>query len=212
MNINSVRLLAFLLFSATFVLPGASGSAHARPEMPLFQEEDGSWKEARPAARDRMQARNSPAARDRRSQPTRQMVSYKSTEKPGTIIIDTTERTLHLVLDNGKALRYMVGVGREGFAWSGTERISRKAEWPSWRPPEAMRKRQPYLPAFMPGGPNNPMGARAIYLGATLYRIHGTTESWSVGEAMSSGCIRMLNEDVLDLYERVNIGAKVIVS
>lgn len=143
---------------------------------------------------------------------TRQIVSFETREMPGTILIDTQERSLVLVLADGKAVRYAVGVGREGFEWTGTEKVSRKAEWPSWRPPAAMRKRQPYLPSFMPGGPNNPMGARAIYLGATLYRIHGTTEAESIGQAMSSGCIRMMNEDVIDLYQRVRIGAKVVVS
>jgi lipoprotein-anchoring transpeptidase ErfK/SrfK len=131
-------------------------------------------------------------------------------------MIDTNSRFLYLVTGNGKARRYGVGVGKEGFEWSGTERVSRKAEWPSWRPPAEMiareREKGRELPAFMEGGPANPLGARAIYLGDTLYRIHGTNQPWTIGQAVSSGCIRMRNEDVMDLYERVKNGAKVIVS
>jgi lipoprotein-anchoring transpeptidase ErfK/SrfK len=141
----------------------------------------------------------------------KRIVSYHSDEKPGTIIIDTSRRYLYYVLGGNEAVRYGIGVGREGFEWSGVERISRKAEWPSWTPPAEMRQRQPDLPVSMPGGPNNPLGARALYIGGTLYRIHGTNERWSIGRAMSSGCIRMLNEDVIDLYDRTRIGAKVIV-
>ena len=143
-------------------------------------------------------------------------VSYDTNQKPGTIIIDTSTRHLYLVTGEGKARRYGVGVGKQGFEWSGTERVSRKAEWPSWTPPKEMiereRKKGRELPAFMEGGPANPMGARAIYLGSTLYRIHGTNQPWTIGQAVSSGCIRMRNEDVMDLYERVRHGAKVIVS
>jgi lipoprotein-anchoring transpeptidase ErfK/SrfK len=144
----------------------------------------------------------------------RQIVSYETDHSPGTIVIDTAERFLYLVKEGGKALRYGVGVGREGFAWKGTERISRKARWPTWTPPASMIRREPQLARYaggMAGGPNNPLGARALYLGDTLYRIHGTNEPWTIGRAVSSGCFRMLNEDVIDLYERVEIGAKVIV-
>ena len=140
-----------------------------------------------------------------------QIVDVRTDHAPGTIIIDTTRKFLYLVQENGRAIRYGVGVGRPGFGWTGTHRITRKAEWPDWRPPAEMRARQPYLPAFVPGGLNNPMGARALYLGSTLYRIHGTTENSTIGQAMSSGCIRMRNEDVTDLYERVPVGATVIV-
>ncbi len=143
---------------------------------------------------------------------TAKTISYETDEDPGTIIIDTDAANLYLVLEDGKAIFYRIGVGREGFEFSGTHRVSRKAEWPSWTPPAAMRQRQPYLPRFVPGGEFNPLGARALYLGSTLYRIHGTTEPESIGYAVSSGCIRMLNEDVIDLYERVPVGAKVIVS
>ncbi|GGE35871.1 hypothetical protein GCM10007276_11640 [Agaricicola taiwanensis] len=136
-------------------------------------------------------------------------------QKPGTIVIDTSERFLYLVQPGGKALRYGVGVGREGFAWKGSASIGRKAEWPGWTPPPAMRKRQPGLPAHMPGGINNPLGARALYLHKggrdSLYRIHGTNEPHTIGRAMSSGCIRMVNEDVIDLYSRVGPGTRVVV-
>jgi len=139
------------------------------------------------------------------------IVEYKTKQKVGTIIIETSERRLYLVLKDGKALKYGVGVGREGFTWAGTNRISRKAEWPGWTPPAAMRKRVPGLPAYMPGGIDNPLGARALYVGSTLYRLHGTTEPWSIGQAVSSGCIRLTNDDVIDLYDRVKVGAKIIV-
>jgi lipoprotein-anchoring transpeptidase ErfK/SrfK len=142
----------------------------------------------------------------------RKEVDYSSGEKPGTIVIETRKRFLYLVLANGKALRYGIGVGRSGFAWKGAERISRKAEWPDWRPPAEMLERDPDLPDFMEGGPSNPLGARALYLGATEYRIHGTAQPWTIGQAVSSGCIRLTNEDVIDLYGRARIGAKVIVN
>ncbi len=143
-------------------------------------------------------------------------VNYETSHKPGTIIINTQTKHLYLVLDNGKARRYGVGVGKEGFEWSGAEKITRKAEWPSWRPPAEMiareKKKGRDLPTFMEGGPSNPMGARALYLGSTLYRIHGTNQPWTIGQAVSSGCIRMRNEDVMELYERARVGAKVIVT
>jgi lipoprotein-anchoring transpeptidase ErfK/SrfK len=141
----------------------------------------------------------------------RQEVAYSGRHKAGTIIIDTRERFLYLVGDGGTAMRYGVGVGRPGFEWSGTKRISRKAEWPDWRPPAEMRKRRPDLPVFMAGGPANPLGARAMYLGSSLYRIHGSNEPHTIGQAVSSGCIRMRNEDVVDLYERVKVGTPVVV-
>lgn len=153
------------------------------------------------------------AARGRRgSSIKREVVAYQGKYKPGTIVVETSERRLYLVLEDGKAMKYGIGVGRDGFRWSGTHRISRKAEWPGWTPPAAMRKRVPDLPAYMPGGPNNPLGARALYIGSTLYRIHGTSEPWTIGQAVSSGCIRLTNEDVTDLYERVRVGALVVVN
>jgi lipoprotein-anchoring transpeptidase ErfK/SrfK len=141
----------------------------------------------------------------------RQVVSYPSREAPGTIVIDTPNTYLYYVLGGGSALRYGIGVGREGFTWSGTERVSRTAEWPDWSPPPEMIGRQPYLPRFMAGGPGNPLGARALYLGNTAYRIHGTNDPTTIGHRVSSGCIRLTNEDVIDLYGRVRVGAKVIV-
>jgi lipoprotein-anchoring transpeptidase ErfK/SrfK len=141
----------------------------------------------------------------------RQVVSFPSAEKPGTIIVKTKERTLFLVLGEGRAMRYGIGVGREGFTWSGVHAVSNKREWPDWVPPPQMLKRQPYLPRHMKGGPENPLGARALYIGSTIYRIHGTNDAESIGGADSSGCIRLTNADVIDLYDRVKIGAKVVV-
>ena len=141
----------------------------------------------------------------------RQMVNYPTREAPGTIIVDTANTYLYYVLGGGKALRYGIGVGREGFTWSGVRSIDRKAEWPDWVPPPEMIQRQPYLPRFMAGGVGNPLGARAMYIGDTVYRIHGTNAPSTIGQNVSSGCIRMLNEDVADLYERVKIGTKVVV-
>jgi lipoprotein-anchoring transpeptidase ErfK/SrfK len=140
-----------------------------------------------------------------------QTVGYNGPEKPGTIIIDTPNRFLFLVQDDGRALRYGIGVGRPGFAWSGVKQVSAKREWPDWIPPDEMLARRPDLPHFMAGGAENPLGARAMYLGSSLYRIHGSNEPWSIGTAVSSGCIRMRNQDVIDLYERVKVGTKVIV-
>ena len=142
----------------------------------------------------------------------KEMVAYSTNLKPGTIVVETSERRLYLVLDDGKAMKYGIGVGRDGFRWSGQHKITRMAEWPGWTPPAQMRKRVPDLPAYMPGGPDNPLGARALYIGSTLYRIHGTSEPWTIGQAVSSGCIRLTNEDVTDLYDRVKVGALVVVN
>lgn len=141
----------------------------------------------------------------------RQVVLFRTSEPPGTVIIHTSERFLYLVQGNGRALRYGIGVGREGFQWSGQVTVTRKAEWPDWRPPPDMLKRQPYLPRFMAGGPGNPMGARALYLGSTVFRIHGTNQPETIGQAISSGCFRLANGDIIDLYERVPVGTRVIV-
>ena len=141
----------------------------------------------------------------------RTLVDYYTKEPAGTIIVDTPNTYLYLVLGQGKALRYGIGVGREGFTWCGAERISRKAEWPDWNPPEQMIERQPYLPRFMAGGDGNPLGARALYLGGTLYRIHGSNDPDSIGQAVSSGCFRLSNDDIKDLYDRVAVGTTVIV-
>jgi len=145
----------------------------------------------------------------------RKIVEYTENFSPGTIIIDTSEYRLYYVLDDNKAVKYGVGVGRDGFTWSGKHKLTRKAEWPSWTPPKAMIAREKkdgrVLPTFMSGGPENPLGARALYIGSTIYRIHGTNQPWSIGQSMSSGCIRLTNEDITDLYNRVNIGANIIV-
>ena len=141
----------------------------------------------------------------------RQVVAYQGTEQAGTIIIDTPRRFLFLVQENGHAVRYGIGVGRPGFTWAGVKEISSKREWPDWTPPPEMLKRRPDLPHHMAGGPENPLGARALYLGSSLYRIHGSNEPWTIGTAVSSGCIRMRNEDVIDLYGRVHVGTKVVV-
>jgi lipoprotein-anchoring transpeptidase ErfK/SrfK len=141
----------------------------------------------------------------------RQMVFYRTTEPPGTIIVQTSEKYLYLVQGGNRALRYGIGVGRDGFQWKGLVKIARKQEWPDWRPPPEMIERQPYLPRFMAGGPGNPLGARAMYLGATVYRIHGTNQPDTIGHAVSSGCFRLVNADVIDLYDRVPVGTKVII-
>ena len=141
----------------------------------------------------------------------RQAVFFRTSESAGTIIVHTSERFMYLVQGNNRALRYGIGVGRDGFQWAGLLKISRKSEWPDWTPPPEMIERQPYLPRFMAGGPGNPMGARALYLGATVYRIHGTNRPDTIGTAVSSGCFRLVNADVTDLYERVPVGTKVIV-
>jgi lipoprotein-anchoring transpeptidase ErfK/SrfK len=141
----------------------------------------------------------------------RQIVSYSGREPAGTIIVDTPNTYLYYVLGNGRAVRYGIGVGREGFTWSGTKAVAEKKEWPDWVPPAEMIERQPYLPRFMAGGPGNPLGARALYLGNTVYRIHGTNQPQTIGSAVSSGCFRLVNNDVVDLYERVPVGTKVVV-
>jgi lipoprotein-anchoring transpeptidase ErfK/SrfK len=141
----------------------------------------------------------------------RQVVDYPTREAPGTIVIDTPNTYLYLVLGGGKALRYGIGVGRQGFTWSGVETVSRMAEWPDWYPPAEMIARQPYLPRFVGGGPGNPLGARALYLGNSQYRIHGTNDPSTIGHSVSSGCIRLTNQDVIDLFGRVKVGTKVVV-
>lgn len=141
----------------------------------------------------------------------RQLVDYHTKEPAGTIIVDTANTYLYLVLGDGKAMRYGIGVGREGFTWTGAERVSRMAEWPDWHPPAEMIERQPYLPRFMAGGDGNPLGARALYLGKTLYRIHGTNQPSTIGTFVSSGCIRLTNRDIEDLYSRVQVGTRVVV-
>ena len=145
------------------------------------------------------------------SEPEKQLVEYRGKEGAGTIVVDTPNKFLFLVEGNGKALRYGIGVGRPGFTWAGVKTISAKKEWPDWTPPSEMLVRRPDLPRHMEGGPQNPLGARAMYLGSSLYRIHGSNEPETIGQAVSSGCFRLLNDDVIDLYGRVRVGAKVIV-
>jgi len=141
----------------------------------------------------------------------RQVVFFRTAEAPGTIIVDTPSRYLYLVQGNSRALRYGIGVGREGFQWSGLVNVTRKQEWPDWTPPPEMIQRQPYLPRFMAGGAGNPMGARALYLGTTVYRLHGTNAPETIGSAVSSGCFRLVNPDIIDLYDRVPVGTKVVI-
>ena len=190
-----------------FLFSGESGPA---PVMPPDMDAPA------PAGRQVYAVPNDPSLDPRQYGPMdtkylRREVAYDGTEPPGTIVIDTPNHFLYLVEDSGKALRYGIGVGRQGFTWSGTHRISAKKEWPDWVPPKEMIARQPGLPHFMAGGPTNPLGARAMYLGSTLYRIHGSNEPWTIGHNVSSGCIRLRNEDVIDLYERVRVGTKVVV-
>lgn len=166
-------------------------------------------RDATPAQRRQMAAPPSGVRRSIPDQYRKQSVAYDGPEKPGDILIDTQKRFLYLVQNGGTALRYGIGVGRDGFQWKGTHKVTNKREWPDWYPPESMRQRRPDLPKMMKGGPNNPLGARALYLGSTLYRIHGSNEPWTIGQAVSSGCFRMTNEDVEDLYERVPMGATV---
>jgi lipoprotein-anchoring transpeptidase ErfK/SrfK len=173
------------------ITPGGPGSGYAALP-PDYQPETGQPKDLPPQFR-------------------RQMVDYPTREPAGTIIIDTPNTYLYLVLGGGKALRYGIGVGREGFTWTGREKISRMSEWPDWHPPKEMIDRQPYLPRFMAGGESNPLGARALYLGNTLYRIHGTNQPSTIGSFVSSGCIRLTNGDIEDLYSRVTVGTRVVV-
>lgn len=184
----------------------------ARTQVPVHAQQ------ARPARSQQVAMAGAPARKQQHQiapQFLPQIVDYKTSEAPGTIVIDTQKRFLYLVMKDGKARRYGVGVGKPGFEWAGTHKVTRKAEWPDWYPPKEMIAREAkkgnHLPVHMAGGPANPMGARAMYLGSTLYRIHGTNAPWTIGTNTSSGCIRMRNEDVTDLYERVPVGAKVIV-
>lgn len=190
-------------FALTSISPGLAGNAFAPP--PGITLTSGKPLNA-------LQLRTSGGKKIRLdAKYMRQVVPYRTDEAAGTLVVNTGEKFLYLVLGKGKALRYGIGTAKEGFEWSGTHKITRKAEWPGWTPPAEMRKRRPDLPTHMKGGKNNPLGARALYLGSTLYRIHGTNEPWTIGGDVSSGCIRMVNDDVIDLYERVKIGAKVVV-
>lgn len=181
----------------------AERKAPARPQYKFFDAGTKRWVTYQ-ASREEMRERH-------RMRYARSHVRFVSDEPAGTVIVDTASRYLYFVNGDGTAVRYGIGVGREGFTWAGVERITKKREWPDWTPPAEMLERQPELPDWMPGGPNNPLGARALYLGSTLYRIHGTHADDTIGYAVSSGCIRMLNEDVIDLYHRVRVGTEVVV-
>jgi lipoprotein-anchoring transpeptidase ErfK/SrfK len=194
------------LLKTTIILSSAAlwiGSAAAAP-LPLVAAVTAPFAATEPLADEVELTEPAPNLR-------RQLVNYSGNFAPGTVIIDTAHTYLYFVLGNGKAIRYGVGVGRAGFTWSGVERVTRKAEWPDWIPPAAMIARQPYLARFTAGGEGNPLGARAIYLGNTMYRIHGTNAPATIGTKVSSGCIRLLNADVIDLYSRVDVGTKIIV-
>jgi len=188
----AILLLVAMLFSFSLIAPASAAR--------VYNADTNKWEES-----------NAKTSRTVAKRYARQVVDFKTNLAVGSVLVDNSDRWLYLIQENGKALRYGVGVGREGFQWSGRNRISRKAEWPGWTPPAAMRKRQPGLPAYMPGGLDNPLGARAMYIGSTLYRLHGTSDPNSIGRAVSSGCIRLMNEDVIDLYERVRVGALVVV-
>jgi lipoprotein-anchoring transpeptidase ErfK/SrfK len=205
-KITAATALAAATAAATLIAATAFAStASANPFEALF----GAHREQVQAPA--YQSQDDDGATETRSQFRRQIVDYLTSEAPGTIIIDTPNTYLYLVMPGGKAMRYGIGVGRDGFTWAGTQTITRKQEWPDWTPPEEMLQRQPYLPRFMAGGPGNPMGSRAMYLGSTIYRIHGTNAPSTIGTRVSSGCIRLTNDDVADLYSRVNIGTKVVV-
>jgi lipoprotein-anchoring transpeptidase ErfK/SrfK len=188
------------------LLTGSAGPSHMRPPAGPALSQPAAQPDQQVAAIAPTVVEAQPAEEYRR-----QEVDYSGPEAPGTIIIDTPHKFLFLVQPGGRALRYGVGVGRPGFEWAGVKTITRMAEWPGWTPPEQMMLRRPDLPAHMDGGPDNPLGARALYLGSSLYRIHGTNEPETIGLNMSSGCIRMMNEDVIDLFNRVHVGTKVIV-
>jgi len=206
---RAAALSAFAIGAIAF-----SGEAAAAPQAPLFPFfllPPAQQQVAPPPAVETAPAPDENATFELPARLRRQVVSYATREAPGTIIIDTPNTYLYYVLGNGQAMRYGIGVGRDGFTWSGTQSVTRKAEWPDWTPPPEMIARQPYLPRHMAGGPGNPLGARAMYLGGTVYRIHGTNAPETIGTHVSSGCIRLTNEDVTDLYSRVNVGTKVIV-
>jgi len=192
---------ALVLVSAVLLAPALSSTAHAQTLGYTSTQPNG-------YPTDEVIASDEGATPERLR---RAVVAFGTTQAPGTIIIDTGNTTLYYVLGQGRAIRYGVGVGRDGFTWAGVQTISRKAEWPDWHPPAEMIARQPYLPRFMAGGPGNPLGARAMYLGTSQYRIHGTNDPSTIGKFVSSGCIRLTNEDVADLFSRVDVGTKVVV-
>jgi len=201
-SLPTAVLIAGSLFASTSACAQSLGYASAsNHQSSIFQQ----------VMPDRGSGALAPDITDVPAQLRRRVVAYQTQEAPGTVIVDTPNTVLYYVLGGGKAISYGIGVGRDGFTWSGVQSIARKSEWPDWIPPAEMLARQPYLPRFMSGGPGNPLGARALYLGGTVYRIHGTNAPETIGGHVSSGCIRMLNEDVIDLYNRVQVGTKVVV-
>ncbi|WGR95818.1 L,D-transpeptidase [Bradyrhizobium sp. ISRA443] len=210
MKLNS-RLAAAALGALAIGTVGWSASATAAP-LPIFPFILMPPTEAAPPpVQSEPQVRDEDRTAELPARLRRQIVDYPTREAAGTIIIDTPHTYLYYVLGGGRAIRYGIGVGRDGFTWSGTQTITKKAEWPDWTPPPEMIARQPYLPRHMAGGPGNPLGARAMYLGGTVYRIHGTNAPETIGTHVSSGCLRLTNADVIDLYSRVSVGTKVIV-
>jgi lipoprotein-anchoring transpeptidase ErfK/SrfK len=201
-NLSAAAISIATVFTSTAAFGGPLGYAPwSQPQSSIFEQ----------VSRDSVTVEDQQQAAEIPARLRRQMVAYQTREAPGSIVIDTPNTQLYYVLGGGRAIRYGIGVGRDGFTWSGVQTIVRKSEWPDWHPPQEMIERQPYLPRFMAGGPGNPLGARAMYLGGTIYRIHGTNAPDTIGGQVSSGCIRMLNEDVIDLYARVNVGTKVVV-
>ncbi|WP_166304508.1 L,D-transpeptidase [Bradyrhizobium sp. 2S1] len=212
---NSIKLnarLAAAAFGALAIGTVAFSNSAAAAPLPIFPFILTPPTEAvQPPVRSMPQVQEEDRSVELPARLRRQVVTYPTREAPGTIIIDTPNTYLYLVLGNGQAMRYGIGIGRDGFTWSGTQTITKKSEWPDWTPPPEMIARQPYLPRHMAGGPGNPLGARAMYLGGTIYRIHGTNAPETIGTRVSSGCLRLTNADVSDLYSRVSVGTKVIV-
>jgi lipoprotein-anchoring transpeptidase ErfK/SrfK len=205
-DLRSRRFCGVILFASLLTVPAVPACAQSLSYMPVDR-----YGPAHPQYAPQTQQPGDVTADELPAPLRRQVVAYQTNEPAGTVIIDTAHTFLYLTLGDGKAMRYGIGVGREGFTWSGVETISRKAEWPDWIPPAAMVARQPYLPRWVGGGPGNPLGARALYLGTSDYRIHGTNDPTSIGKPVSSGCIRLRNEDVTDLYERIGVGTRVVV-
>jgi len=201
-NLGAAAVSIATVFASTAAFGGPLGYAPwSQPQSSVFE----------PFSRDSATVEDQQQATEVPAHLRRQLVAYQTREAPGSIIIDTPNTQLYYVLGGGRAIRYGIGVGREGFTWSGVQNVTKKAEWPDWTPPPEMIERQPYLPRFMAGGPGNPLGARAMYLGGSVYRIHGTNDPTTIGHRVSSGCIRLTNEDVSDLYTHVNVGTKVVV-
>lgn len=223
-----MKILAILVLALSSLVLVPPSLSHAQQVERVYDVGSGKWVERKAGPRKapvrRYQNQPEPVSATRWEQPVtgsggssiaRTIIPFAEKQAPGTVIVDTSDRRLYHVLDGGKAMAFGVGVGREGFTWSGTDRVSRKAEWPSWTPPAEMRRREAakgkFLPVSMAGGPDNPLGARALYIGSTLYRIHGTSQPWTIGQAVSSGCIRLTNEDITYLYDQISVGTRVVV-